>query len=390
MSNNTDSLEWIKPLLASLPELPAIRKDIFTISGFPNWENVHSNLLAFYFDENAEHGFGRLFLDSLLNLCEKDLDVSSDYCIEREYVCKNTKKRLDLLLISKDDDWAIIIENKIYAQLYNNLKAYWNVPKHIDDKNKIGIVLSLNKISIPANDADKFINITHRELLTEVQNNLGKYIMSADDRHLLILQEYIANIENRGRSQKMINNLEKELECYAEYASDIDNLLKRREKTKQSITKAIRNAMKSLGYSNTLSKDIANREHYYADELKQKNGFTRDFRFWIHHKTVLDRKQLNLRFEFSSTKKAKIYRKKLLNELREKINSQERKIYLDSKEKGIHIVKIETLPLFDESITGDDFEEKFKNLIETLFFDDSEGLVELAHRELKKLEENKG
>lgn len=52
-------------LLDRMPLTPAPPpKSIYDIAGFPNWENVSSNVLAYYLDEKEDHGFGRLFLDS--------------------------------------------------------------------------------------------------------------------------------------------------------------------------------------------------------------------------------------------------------------------------------------------------------------------------------------
>ena len=62
------NFEWINKLISELPETSVARKNLIEIAGYPKWENVNSNLLAFYFDEKEEHGFNRLFLNSLLDL----------------------------------------------------------------------------------------------------------------------------------------------------------------------------------------------------------------------------------------------------------------------------------------------------------------------------------
>ncbi len=40
-------------------------KTFFDVSGFPHYENVISNILAFFFDVNEEHGLKDLWLKSL-------------------------------------------------------------------------------------------------------------------------------------------------------------------------------------------------------------------------------------------------------------------------------------------------------------------------------------
>lgn len=64
MTANTEGsldFSWLTDLVNALPATTKRRKNIIEIAGYPNWENVNSNLLAFYFDENEEHGLSRLF-----------------------------------------------------------------------------------------------------------------------------------------------------------------------------------------------------------------------------------------------------------------------------------------------------------------------------------------
>ena len=39
---------------------------LMEIAGFPHWENVFSNILAFLTDANQAHGFGTLFIRALI------------------------------------------------------------------------------------------------------------------------------------------------------------------------------------------------------------------------------------------------------------------------------------------------------------------------------------
>lgn len=40
--------------------------NVFEVAGFPRWETVASNALAYFLDPNERHGFGTAFVDSLL------------------------------------------------------------------------------------------------------------------------------------------------------------------------------------------------------------------------------------------------------------------------------------------------------------------------------------
>ena len=39
---------------------------LMEIAGFPRWENVYSNILAFLLDSEQVHGFGHLFIRSIM------------------------------------------------------------------------------------------------------------------------------------------------------------------------------------------------------------------------------------------------------------------------------------------------------------------------------------
>ncbi|MDT8392013.1 MAG: hypothetical protein RRC34_16045 [Lentisphaeria bacterium] len=45
---------------------PALPPTLMDIAGFPHWENVYSNILAFFLDGSREHGFGNLMVRAML------------------------------------------------------------------------------------------------------------------------------------------------------------------------------------------------------------------------------------------------------------------------------------------------------------------------------------
>ncbi|MGP1438822.1 MAG: PD-(D/E)XK nuclease family protein, partial [Treponema sp.] len=116
------------------------------ICGLSSNENISSNILSFFFDSEREHKLKDLFANSLIKIIiektNKDI-IYSDICFHcaREVVTKNNK-RIDLLITNKDI--TILIENKIWAPLYNDLDEYF---EHIKDyKTPYGVVLSLSSI----------------------------------------------------------------------------------------------------------------------------------------------------------------------------------------------------------------------------------------------------
>src|SRR5690606_13304261 len=140
-------------------------KTFLDIAKQPHYENVMSNIYAFYFRINEAHKFKDLFVTSLLELINKEtkqIDSFFDFNVFTEFSVSD-QKRIDILL--HNDEQAIIIDNKVYHHLNNDLDVYYN---GVNATNKMGVVMSLhsiNNISHP-----HFINITHLQLLNKVMS----------------------------------------------------------------------------------------------------------------------------------------------------------------------------------------------------------------------------
>ncbi len=187
-----------------IPKIKKRPKTFLGIAKQPHYENVMSNIYAFYFKVEEVHGMQDLFINSLLEIINesklgslKKVNKINDFGVETEVSTKNGG-RIDLLLSSQDH--AIIIENKVNHTLNNNLEDYWNSIKVTDNKkdNKIGIVLSLNKLNVTYKH---FINITHLELLKRVIQNLGSYLMNAKEKYVVFLKDFYQNSINLSKSE---------------------------------------------------------------------------------------------------------------------------------------------------------------------------------------------
>ena len=94
------------------------------IARYPHYENVCSNILAFFMDPEESHGLGTLVLDALTsagNITTADQGVGGNVSVEREVVTRDGN-RIDILITSYDH--AILVENKIYASVINPFDDY--------------------------------------------------------------------------------------------------------------------------------------------------------------------------------------------------------------------------------------------------------------------------
>lgn len=190
--------------------------NFYQIAGFPHYELVFSNTLS-YFIENYE-----IIYESLLN--SMDMELNNDIVEEviREFRT-DEDKRIDITI--KTEKRIIGIENKIFADLYNDTGNYYKNLSELaknEEKELIFIVLSKNKIkNIPKN----FRSLLHIDLANAIKNNYDRLSKNKnmDDRHYVMLQEFINNIiflqKGTIMNEKFLELLKKE--TYTDKLSDI-------------------------------------------------------------------------------------------------------------------------------------------------------------------------
>ena len=216
-SNLKSLLEKYQELYRNCRELPDIhakRETFLEVCGYPNYENVSSNILAFFLDAKEQHGAKELFIKSLLEEFRRQLDnlkledegyhapvievVKKRDFEFTEFECRRevqAKGRIDILIEFEND--VFIIENKIEAELYNDLKGYRDAvkEKYIGKNMQVaGIVLSRyvlrDKQIKDAKDAG-FVPITYSYLFKRIEKNLGAYIGNIDSEWLVFLKNFL-------------------------------------------------------------------------------------------------------------------------------------------------------------------------------------------------------
>lgn len=188
--------------------------DLFSLSGFPHYEDVLSNWYAFFFRSEEKHGFGRLFIHALLDLIRAKTAGVPDSFIDHNVQCRREVQTdkgnyIDLVLYDEESDvntfnQAILIENKVYHFLHNDLNDYYRSIKTGADDHKQGVLMTL----WPQNNLPpEYVNITHRAFIAKVLELLPRYWGSAGEKYLIYLKDIEQNIQRLTSEMQMNTNI---------------------------------------------------------------------------------------------------------------------------------------------------------------------------------------
>lgn len=164
--------DLIDLLTLKIPSAETNPVGFLEIAGMAHYENVNSRVYAYFLNQNNYSELAQRFVEALLALVKektgKEIELNQYDIVTEDLTNKNN--RIDITLNDTESQSAIIIENKIYHYLHNDLDDYWehfNYPA----ENKIGILLTLEAHSIPEYAKGKFVNVTHAEWTNRIQQN---------------------------------------------------------------------------------------------------------------------------------------------------------------------------------------------------------------------------
>jgi hypothetical protein len=185
---NTD----FQNLLNRFKDFPVIeRKPSFLdIAGFPSRETVWRNIFAFFFNPTECHGFKDLFLRSFFDALGKREQSTGDFdSMTVRTECQTTKGNfLDLLIAC--DEFAIGIEMKVNAELYNDLADYGELVKAQNPVDEHKVVLSVSPCGVHSN----FSNLLYADFITAIKGQLGNYMLAADPQYTSFLLDFLNHV----------------------------------------------------------------------------------------------------------------------------------------------------------------------------------------------------
>lgn len=214
----------------TLPKVETTPRTFMEIAGYPHYENVCSNILAFFFDTEEQHEYKDLFLNSLLKCVDEEL-LSKDITTLNVFREMPTDKGNRIDLIIETEEVVIGIENKIWAGLYNDLDDYSNFLINKFKKDTVKIVLSLKKVPEFQLSAG-FVSVTYSEFFENLKQDLGNQLISKNNRYLFQLIDFIETMQNHTKNRTMD---EKVLNFFVEEKEQIENLIEEHNKVKDYI-----------------------------------------------------------------------------------------------------------------------------------------------------------
>lgn len=166
------------------------------IGGKSTNEKTATRILSFFFDTNREHGMKDLFIRSFLEAAGEEYNSSYPKYEAISEFQTNNGKYIDILLVGKNCN--IVIENKIYADLYNDLDEYYKTAKKYEKRKEVkGYVLSpfntKDKIDKKKGNGKNFKSVTYTDFLEKLELNCKKYDIP-NSKYKILYDDFIDNM----------------------------------------------------------------------------------------------------------------------------------------------------------------------------------------------------
>lgn len=194
-----DTLTSLLDAFQKVPHSTTPHPTFMEIARYPHYENVCSNILAFFLQPDAPHGLAYLLVESLLALTDVE-EHQANITVERE-VPTHTGNRIDLVIES--DTHVIAIENKIFHSVNNPFHDYQDYIETCNpgQKNIVKLLLSLNVT--PEHTLCGFHPITYADLFFQVRTRIGDYLTDAENKYVIFLLDFMKTIEHLTQEPSM-------------------------------------------------------------------------------------------------------------------------------------------------------------------------------------------
>lgn len=221
----------------NLQNLASEEVNLMEILGVAHRELQHSNFLAWLFNPNESHNLGDFAIREFIKLYYrenqfKDLGLQTKLSVFDfvhldfdDLEIKREHKNIDLILLSKKNEFCIVIENKIYStEGKGQLKKYrnWTETEYPNFKYKIYIFLSLFEQDISEEEQDYYIQLTYSNIVKLLENII--YNKSLADKNRFAFEQYLQTLKSMLNQNQEIETIAQSL--YKKYKSAFDLVFK--------------------------------------------------------------------------------------------------------------------------------------------------------------------
>jgi hypothetical protein len=242
MTNSTET--ELKELMldddfARLQNLANEEVNLMDILRVSHKELQHSNFLAWFFNPGESHNLGDFALKEFIKIYFKENQFKNfgnkdglsvfdfvhldfdDLEIRREY------KNIDLIFLSRQNKFCIVIENKIYSpekkgQLENYRKFIEN--EYPDFKHKIYIYLSLYDQEISESEQDNYVQLNYENIIKLIEQVLLSQRLNLADKTRFVFEQYLQTLRSMLNKNEEIEKTAQKL--YKKYKSAFDLVFK--------------------------------------------------------------------------------------------------------------------------------------------------------------------
>ncbi len=230
----------------NLQNLASEEVNLMEILGVAHRELQHSNFLSWIFNPNESHNIGDFAVKEFIKLYYRenqfaDLGLQTklsvfdfvhldfdDLEIRREY------KNIDLILLSRKNEFCIVIENKIYSgEGKGQLKKYRELieKEYPDFKHKIYIFLSLFEQNITEEEQDYYVQLDYTHIVKLIEQIIQQ--KSLKDKSRFVFEQYLQTLKSMLNQNEEIELIAQNL--YQKYKSAFDLVFKYAEPTQRGL-----------------------------------------------------------------------------------------------------------------------------------------------------------
>ncbi len=181
--------------------------NLFDVLRITNMEIRHSNILAWIFDPNENHGLGDSFIKSFItkvvSKCDQNKYSAFDLLLQDFYSYQIYREfnNMDIVLVSREEKTAIIIENKIWSgESAHQLNDYLEKAQaEYKDFNQI-LYVFLTPYGREASDPDNWISFSYGEIIDSLESTIKG--INLRDEVVLLVHNYIDIVRKKIMKEK--------------------------------------------------------------------------------------------------------------------------------------------------------------------------------------------